>query len=299
MGGASGKQIDGELSEDAPAKVNLFLHVCGRRADGFHDLDSLVMFARPGDSLRLREDDTAHLSIDGPFAGGLAADETNLVLRAARAFAAAGCGRRTGAFHLTKNLPFEAGLGGGSSDAAAALRLLMRLNEKHGTGSIEPVALALGCDVPVCLEARATWMSGRGETLAAGPQTSPVDAVLVNPGARIATSDVFARLGLSAGTAVHGRTAATRPKAFATFAGLIDFLRGAANDLQAPAIAIAPLIRDCVDAVAASPGCALARMSGSGATVFGLYASPAEAQRAASDIKHRRPGWWVQPTRLS
>ena len=270
------------LTEPAPAKVNLFLHVTGRRADGYHLLDSLAVFPAVGDSLAYTPAETLTLTLDGPFAGPLQAESDNLVLRAARLLAARAGIVPRGALRLTKNLPVASGIGGGSADAAAALRLLA------SAWRVPPadlgLALELGADVPVCLAGRPCRMQGIGESLLPAPGLPPCGLVLVNPGIAVPTPAVFrARTG--------GFTAAAAlPRAWSDAAAMAEGLRPLANDLEAPAIGIAPEIGTVLAALRTLPGSLLARMSGSGATCFALFADPAAAARAAAVLA--RPDWW-------
>lgn len=267
------------MTELAAAKINLCLHVTGQRADGYHLLDSLVVFAGVGDRLTFAPADDLRLTIGGPQAGNLPVTDDNLILRAARAF-----GPGLGAhIHLEKHLPIASGIGGGSADAAATLRGLSRL-----WGLPLPDAatvLALGADVPVCLLGKPLRMQGVGEVLTPLPPLPPAHLVLVNPGVAVPTPAVF--------RALASKTNPPLP-AIPRFAGLPDFaawLKAQRNDLEPPAIALAPVIAAAKAAIAAHPGCLLARMSGSGATCFGLFASADQAERAAQAI--RQPGWWV------
>jgi 4-diphosphocytidyl-2-C-methyl-D-erythritol kinase len=268
-------------AEFAPAKVNLALHVVGRRRDGYHLLDSLVAFPRLGDLVEAEPDSGVSLAIDGPFARDLPKDSSNLVLRAAALMAGAG---RGAALRLTKNLPVASGIGGGSADAAATLRLLTRLWDKPLP---EPAAvLGLGADVPVCLDARAARMTGIGERLQP-LALPPFWMVLANPGVAVATAAVFAGL----------RRSANPPLAAVPALGDVDalaaFLATQRNDLELPASALAPAISEALAALAAQPGCRLARMSGSGATCFGLFASEPAALAAAKQVAKARRDWWV------
>ncbi|PZQ52223.1 MAG: 4-(cytidine 5'-diphospho)-2-C-methyl-D-erythritol kinase [Rhodovulum sulfidophilum] len=267
------------VRERARAKVNLCLHVTGRRTDGYHLLDSLVTFAEVGDEITAEPAPAPGLVIDGPFAAGLDAGPDNLVLRAARAMGGGGA-----AIRLTKNLPVASGIGGGSADAAATLRALARL---RGAPLPEPAAvLALGADVPVCLAGQPTRMSGIGEVLE--PLALPSCAmVLVNPGVAVPTGAVFARL------ARRDNPPLPAPGALPDAAALFAYLRATRNDLEPAARDIAPEIDRALTALAGQPGCALARMSGSGATCFGLFATAAEAEAAAAGIRAAEPGWWV------
>lgn len=267
------------LIELAPAKVNLFLHVTGRRADGYHLLDSLAVFAGVGDVLRGEVAAGLNLEVQGPFAAGLSGEPDNLVLRAARALS--GRGAR---LVLEKNLPVASGIGGGSADAAAALRLLCRLWQL-APPDLPGIALALGADVPVCLARRPSRMGGVGERLDAAPRLPRCGLVLVNPGVAVATADVFrARRG-------DWSAPAELPRAWPDVAAMASDLRELRNDLEPPAIALRPVIGEVIGALAAVPGCRLARMSGSGATCFGLFDDPVLASEAA--MRLRRPRWWT------
>lgn len=286
------------LTTRARAKVNLDLRVLGRRADGYHELESLVAFAGIGDELRLDPGERLSLSIAGPRAAGLTADDDNLILRAARAFAAARPGLRLGRFHLVKRLPVASGIGGGSADAAGALRLLARLN---GIAQAEPllreVAGQVGADVPVCLDSRARLMAGIGEKLGPALRLPPLFAVLVNPGVAVETAAVFRALGLTPGqrlAAVHA-VAGTAPWSAEE---LLDKLAASDNDLAAPARRVAPAIDEVLDQLTVLPGCRLARMSGSGATCFALFDDCRASAEAARALAKARPGWWVKSTLL-
>ena len=274
------------LQEAAPAKVNLYLHVVGRRADGYHLLDSLAVLAGVGDVLRAAPSpagaDALSLSVTGPFAAGLDGEADNLVLRAARALAAA-TGVTAGAvLELEKHLPVASGIGGGSADAAAALRLLARLWRVEVSPGL---ALALGADVPVCLAGQPARMQGVGEVLSAVPALPRCGLVLVNPGVAVPTPAVFRarQSGFS--------DPAMLPRSWPDAAALAATLAGLRNDLQSAAITLAPAIGPVLTALESRPDCLLARMSGSGATCFGLFADVAAAQGAAAALA--RPGWFV------
>ncbi len=271
----------------APAKVNLTLHVTGRRADGYHLLDSLVVFADLGDRLRAGPGEGLALELCGARADGVPAGEDNLVLRAARLMRAGVPGAPGARLTLDKHLPAAAGLGGGSADAAAAIRALARL-----WGRPLPVPadlLALGADLPVCLESRPARMSGIGERLSAPPPLPPIRVVLVNPGQEVATGAVFSALGGQAGPAMPAQLPAWRDAA-----GFADWLATMRNDLEAPARKLCPAIDEVLAALSAQPGCLLARMSGSGASCFGLFASAADAGAAERALAAHRPQWWVR-----
>lgn len=276
------------LSEFAPAKVNLYLQVTGRRVDGYHLLDSLAVFPAVGDRLRATPAEALSLTVEGNFGGALAGEADNLVLRAARALG----GTQGARIVLEKHLPVASGIGGGSADAAAALRLLCRLWGRPPAATsmalapiaLAPIALTLGADVPVCLAGRPARMRGVGEVLGAAPGLPLAGMVLVNPGVSLATAEVFrARTG---GFSASAELPASWPDAAAMAAGLAK-LR---NDLQPPAIALRPVIGAVLMALEAVPGCLLARMSGSGATCFGLFPDAATAEAAARALV--RPGWW-------
>lgn len=269
----------------APAKVNLTLHITGQRQDGFHLLDSLVAFADVGDVVDFRAASELSLTVSGPQAAGVPADNGNLVLRAARLM-----GIRGGRFGLEKALPAAAGIGGGSSDAAATLRLLSQSTDRP----IPTETIALGADVPVCVEARATRMSGIGEMLNAVPALPPMPAVLVNPGVRISTPDVFRAL-----TRRENSPMPDRVPVFAKARECALWLSRQRNDLEPAAVAIAPVISTVLEVLQAQPGNLLARMSGSGATCFALFEDDCAARAAASALQSAMPRWWVRACRLS
>lgn len=271
------------FTEFAPAKVNLCLHVTGQRADGYHLLDSLVAFAGIGDRLVARPASTASLTLAGPFGADLPGGPDNLVLRAAAGFGAAA------AFTLDKHLPPASGIGGGSADAAAALRALARLTGKAIPGGL---ALRLGADVPVCLAARPARMRGVGELL--DPVTLPQGwIVLANPRVEVPTPAVFRALARKDNPALPG----TMPH-WPDMAALAAWLATQRNDLEAPALAIAPVIAQVLAALRAQEGTRIARMSGSGATCFGLFDEEAPARAAETAIAAAHPGWWVAAGKL-
>jgi 4-diphosphocytidyl-2-C-methyl-D-erythritol kinase len=284
------------LSDRAPAKVNLTLRVLGKRADGFHDLESLVVFARLSDQLMLMPGEPLGLDVDGPTADAAGDVSDNLVLRAARALAERVSGLRLGRFALTKRLPVAAGLGGGSADAAAALRMLARHNglDRHDSRVME-AARATGADVPVCVEPRARVMRGIGDRLSPALGLPALPAVLVNPGVPVPTKDVFAKLGLSPGER-RGVASEIDAGDLEDRAALIAWLASQPNDLEAPARALAPVISDVLAVLAACDGGLLARMSGSGATCFGLFETEAAAATAAQALAASHPTWWIAPT---
>ncbi len=286
------------LVENAPAKVNLSLRVLARRADGYHELESLVVFADYGDRLTFAPGGALSLTLSGATAAQAGADADNLVLKAARALAARIPSISLGAFHLEKSLPVAAGLGGGSSDAAAALRLIMRANGL-APGAPQPyeAARATGADVPVCLNPRPRLMRGIGEKLSEPLTLPPLPAVLVNPGVALATRDVFA--GWKPGAAAAAPLDLAALAKLASRDQLLQILLTQPNDLEVPAIALQPVIADVLSALRGFAGCQLARMSGSGATCFGLFASAAEAEVAAKILRAKYANWWLQACELN
>ncbi|MBZ6075959.1 4-(cytidine 5'-diphospho)-2-C-methyl-D-erythritol kinase [Microvirga puerhi] len=286
------------LATHAPAKINLTLHVLGRRADGYHALESLVAFAETGDDLSLEPGDRLGFEISGPTAALSGDVADNLVLKAARLLAERVAGLRLGTFRLTKRLPVAAGIGGGSSDAAAALRLLAQLNDLPlSHPAIREVARLTGADVSVCLEPQARMMSGAGEELGPPLHLPQLFAVLINPRVPVETPAVFQALGLQLGQTLEGPP---HPNVSPVSSeALFEQLRAARNDLERPARSLQPLIGEALSLLAATTGCRLARMSGSGATVFALYDDPPAAERAAAHIRLERPDWWVEATRLT
>jgi 4-diphosphocytidyl-2-C-methyl-D-erythritol kinase len=288
----------GMLTARAPAKVNLTLHVLGRRLDGYHDLESLVAFASTGDDLSLAPGPRLALTAAGPTAAASGPTKDNFILKAARALVERVPGLAVGAFRLTKRLPVAAGLGGGSADAGAALRLLARLN---GLSIRDPALLdaarATGADVPVCLDPRARMIGGAGEVLGSPLRLPRLFVVLANPGVPVWTADVFRALGLAPG---EGRGAAPHPAVAPSMdaAALLRTLRAARNDLESAAVAITPAVGEALAAMRATNGCRLTRMSGSGATVFGLFDDCTASASAAKALRRARPEWWVKATGL-
>jgi 4-diphosphocytidyl-2-C-methyl-D-erythritol kinase len=285
--------------ETARAKVNLALHILGRRADGYHLIDSLVVFADMGDTLRVtpRDEALVKLTVDGPFGDELVGStrpEDNLVTRAADELIAAFPTRPVGGvrLHLTKRLPVASGLGGGSADAAATLRLLDRLwNLRAGPSRLAEIGMRLGADVPMCLVSRPLHAEGMGERIRVTPSIPPLHLLLVQPGVQVSTRNVFRRL-------TPGERAPMWPLP-ARFASTIEFaqwLRLTRNDLLQPAVAEAKVIGTVVKAVSSDQDCLFANLSGSGASVFGIFNSRAAAERAAARIHEKRPNWWVAVT---
>jgi 4-diphosphocytidyl-2-C-methyl-D-erythritol kinase len=285
------------LVEHAPAKVNVTLSVLGRRADGYHAIDSVVVFARLGDRLTLTPGERLALTARGINSAIAGALDDNLVLKAARGLAAKVPGLRLGRFTLEKRLPVAAGLGGGSADAAAALRLLARANRiSLKDDRLLKVAQKIGADVPVCVDPRARRMRGIGEILSAPLAVPPLAAVLANPGVAVPTRDVFAALDLAAGAGRrHAAAMARLPRNREAF---IAYIAAGANDLEPAAIKLQPVIARVLAALRKEPGCRLARMTGSGATCFGLFGSSRAAAAAARSLAVKYPRWWVRATVL-
>lgn len=314
------------FTELAPAKINLYLHVTDKRDDGYHMLDSLVAFADVGDRVTVEPGQGLTLTITGPYADAVPNGPDNLVLKAAILLAKHAGIDANATITLEKNLPVASGIGGGSADAAATLRALVKLwalelpdehirhaadHVGHDTSTrraletlftlwrddldadmMGAIALELGADVPVCLEGRTVFMGGIGEDLHLPPPLPTVWLVLANAGTALSTPAVF-----------QGRTGDFSPPARFTetpgdAAELARILEGRTNDLAAPAIGLAPVIQNVLDALQASPGCLLARMSGSGATCFGLFATPQSAASAAQSLTKRQPDWWVQAAKV-
>ncbi|WP_370400548.1 4-(cytidine 5'-diphospho)-2-C-methyl-D-erythritol kinase [Sulfitobacter sp. JB4-11] len=286
----------------APAKVNLTLHVTGQREDGYHTLDSLIAFATVGDRLEVTPGNTLSLTCEGPEGQHVPADMENLIIKVARLF-----DDITGAaFVLDKQLPVSSGIGGGSADAAAAFRALMSIRNggaaddddaaAHDPGQTPFAArvLALGADIPACLLSEVARMQGVGEKLTVIPDMKGFDAVLVNPRIGVSTPQVFA--------ALENKSNPAMSDALPRFAGLHDFvlwLTEQRNDLQAPAIELVPQIRHVIAALEHDKDCLLARMSGSGATCFGVFSDGDAANAAAKRLSQANPDWWVRPVRLT
>jgi 4-diphosphocytidyl-2-C-methyl-D-erythritol kinase len=291
------------LGDDARAKVNLTLRVMGRRADGYHDLESVVAFADCADRLTFEPGTDLTLTTTGPRAEECGDSADNLVVKAARLLGERVEGLKFGAFTLDKHLPVAAGIGGGSADAAAALRLLARAN---GIALDDPrlveVALLTGADVPVCLQSTACVMSGVGDDLTP-LSLRRLPCVMVNPRVPVATKDVFKELGLKNGELRVGVTDVLKapkwPAEGASAEAWIKALAAGSNDLEAPALKVEPVISEVLSALRDAEGTQLARMSGSGATCFAIFADDADAQRAAAAIQLTHPQWWVHAGALS
>ena len=290
-------------SEEAPfaelacAKVNLSLRVHGRRPDGYHELESLVAFAGgcAVDRVTLVPGGPLRLEVGGPGSGSLTDIQANLIIRAAEAALRLCPSLTLGAFQLEKHLPVAAGLGGGSADAAAALRLIRRANPAEA-GSIDWLALAasIGADVPVCMASRVSRMAGIGERIEPFPDLPPVWAVLANPGVALATRDVFQALGAPPLNSVRP----VRARTYDGLPALIVGLRDLPNDLEATAKRLCPVVADVCAALIRLDGSLLARMSGSGPTCFALFATAGAAAAAARSLRSAEPRWWVEAAPL-
>ncbi len=267
----------------APAKINLTLHVTGQRADGYHLLDSLVVFADVGDRITIISADKTTLEVTGPMAAGVPTDGSNLVMKAAALFGV------PLQISLSKYLPAAAGIGGGSSDAAATVMAIAELLEEKRL----PDVSALGADVRVCLMRQAARMSGIGEQVTPVPDLPPLHAVLVNPGVDVPTPAVFKALPNKQNPAMPKRLPRWKDAP-----ALINWLASQRNDLEPPAIAQTPEIAEVLEALTRCPALRLARMSGSGATCFGLFPTQDTAEAAATRLRSSHPGWWVRATKL-
>jgi 4-diphosphocytidyl-2-C-methyl-D-erythritol kinase len=281
------------LTETAPAKINLTLRVLSRRADGYHELESLVAFADLVDTLTLEPGEPLGLDVGGRFAAASGDVSGNLVLKAVAALQERVDGMIAGRFRLEKTIPVAAGLGGGSADAAAALRLLARANDLSlDDPRLMEAAGAVGADVPVCLASKARIMRGVGELLSPPIHLPRLPAVLINPGVAVATRDVFGKL------VIPHQGEPLREPPF-SFAGSVSFLSWHGNDLTGAATACAPVIAEVLAALQPLPGQLLVRMSGSGATCFALFSSPDEAAAAAQSLQARHADWWIRAAELS
>lgn len=291
------------LTDTARAKVNLTLRVLGRRADGYHDIESLVVFADCADALTLEPGAELGLATGGPRAQECGDTSDNLVVRVARLLGERIPGLTLGQFSLDKHLPVAAGIGGGSADAAAALRLLARANGLAiDDARLADVARETGADIPVCLASRACTMTGVGENLSM-LNVPPMPCVMVNPRVGVATKDVFAALGLGKGEFLAGASdvilARGWPADGAPFDVWIEAISASSNDLEIPALKVEPIIEDVLLSLRRARGVRLARMSGSGATCFAIFENGTDAKQAAATIAQDRPGWWVHAGVLS
>lgn len=279
------------FTEAAPAKVNLALHVTGRRADGYHELESLVVFVDVADEVTARPAKGDRLRVTGPFAAAAGSGDSNLVMRAVKAFRERWPNRLPDGLDiaLTKNLPVAAGIGGGSADAAAMLRLLVAIGEgEFRLADLRALALTLGADVPACLMSRPCEVRGVGEIVHPLKGFPATHLVLVNPLIPVVTADVFRRLEQRDNPPMPAL-----PKPLTRPAQLGLWLAETRNDLEAPAIALVPAIGLLLRQMRVLDGCALARMSGSGGTVFGLFGSAAQAHQAAHEMRAKHPDYWV------
>jgi 4-diphosphocytidyl-2-C-methyl-D-erythritol kinase len=288
----------GAFVETAPAKINLSLRVLGRRNDGYHALESIVAFADVGDCLTLTSQPTFGLNITGPFATAIGrAPADNLIVKTMSKVAAAHPDMTGGHVRLEKNLPVAAGLGGGSADAAAMLRLLQRANPSiPPTFDWQAIAASLGADVPVCLRSTVAHMSGIGEVVDPLPPLPPAFAVLANPRVPLVTAAVFRALNAPPLSQPADETSS--PQAFASFDALICALETLSNDLEVPARKICPQVADVLDALRCLDGARLVRMSGSGPTCFALFATADAARASAGALRAAHPGWWAIATSL-
>lgn len=278
---------------EARAKINLYLHVTGRRTDGYHCLDSLVVFAKLADIIEVEANSDLALSVDGPFAIGLPTDQNNLVLQAANSLAKAAGVPARARIKLHKKLPVAAGLGGGSADAAATLLALRALWDiPIDDIAMKSLAARLGADVPVCLATRPSMISGIGHDVSPAPPLPTFALLLVNPGQALATATVFEGL--------QNPFASSRPwlESLEHPAELAQSLTHRRNDLEPVARRLAPVIGEVIDALAALPRCRLARMSGSGTTCFGLFDDLAGAEIAAKILAAARTDWWVRASEI-
>ena len=280
----------------ARAKINLTLHILGRRENGYHDLESLVTFAAFGDELTLVEGPQLALTLSGPQSATLKNDPDNHILKATLALSTRIKNLRVGKFHLVKSLPLASGMGGGSADAAAALRLLAKLNHLSlDDPRVREAALETGADVPVCLESRSRMMRGIGDALDAPITLPQLFALVVNPLKTSATPDVFSKIGLARGE-MHKAPPHPRFTDKMSDDSFFKALDAGRNDMEEAAIALQPAIGDVKKAIASLPSCRLTRMSGSGATVFGLFPSCRATAAAARLLKREHPEWWIKPT---
>lgn len=290
----SGGRAVHRVRRAARAKVNLYLHVLGKRPDAYHDLDSLVVFAEFGDEIEVALAPDLSLRTRGPFADRVPQSGDNLVLCAAEGLRAAGRTAAGAEITLTKRLPVAAGLGGGSADAAAALHALCELWQIDSAQvDLRKIAAALGADVPVCLAGCPSLIRGRGEDLLPVPPLPPCHFVLVNPGVALGTAEVFACYdGAGSGEAALAGT-------FPVARALARALSERRNDLEPAARALAPAVGETLRLIGETPGCLLARMSGSGATCFGLFENSIDAEAAAEIVRRAEPNWWIEATAMN
>jgi len=284
------------LAETARAKVNLTLRVLGRRADGYHELQSLVAFADVGDGIEYLPGAPPTVTVRGRFAEAIAG--TNIAALVLEKVATAAPGLELGAVTIEKRLPVAAGVGGGSADAAAVLRAIRRANpEQEAAVDWHAIAASLGADVPVCLHSAAQFMWGTGHDTAVLPPLPPLPAILVNPGVPLSTAAVFR--ALAAPPLPTPLPEPQLPGAFHHAAAVVAYMRNNANDLEPAAVSLCPPIGAVLTALRVLPGVQIARMSGSGPTCFALFDTPGAAAEASRLVRDREPNWWVEPTTLS
>lgn len=284
------------LERIAHAKINLALHITGQRADGYHMLDSLVVFTKLGDKLRIIEASDATrlitLKLEGPYSCGLSVDENNLVIKSANALAETVVSKNVKLLPVTimleKNLPVASGIGGGSADAAAALLALREFWELDV--DLHPIAANLGADVPMCLHSKPLRASGIGDEITLLSQSPSLHMVLVNPNVEVSTPEIFNKLQRKANAAISQEAIGFLP--------LVDEISHMRNDLEVPAIEICPIIGDVLQALAQTD-CTFFRMSGSGATCFALYEDNERAKTAAQHINQAHPDWWCMATQTT
>lgn len=273
----------------APAKVNLTLHVTGKRPDGKHLLDSLVGFANVGDIVTFTQGAPSGLTVSGPEAAGVPADDSNLVAKVAAAFWPA----EPLQIHLLKNLPVASGIGGGSADAAACFRAICQLTGARAEARDMQTLLSLGADIPMCVQSAPARIGGIGEEITPVRGLPHLPIVLVNPRVEVSTAAAFALLDQP-----DNAPMVDFPRDLSDQSTLIQWLKRQRNDLQSAAIRVAPVISQVLNNIAATPHCRLARMSGSGATCFGLFDTPQQAEKAAKALQTENPDWWVVATEL-
>ncbi len=283
-------QDEAVLTIPAPAKVNLALHITGQRDDGYHLLDSLVVFGGASDVIHFRQSDHLHLSVTGPFSEGLRHEPDNLMVRAARLLADELGLKAQADLTLEKNLPIAAGIGGGSADAAATMLGLFQLWDRTiRDDTLRAIALSLGADVPMCLEGSCLRAEGIGDELTPGPRLpNDLGLVLINPHIPISTPDIFKNL-----KSKDNSPMGPMPSAFLSATALAEWLSEQRNDLELAAIAQAPIIENVLQALNDDGDCLLARMSGSGATCYGMFATAKHAEYAARRLAFSHPNWWV------
>lgn len=283
-------QNEAVLTIPAPAKVNLALHITGQRDDGYHLLDSLVVFGGASDVIHFRQSDHLHLSVTGPFSEGLRHEPDNLMVRAARLLAVEFGLEAKADLTLEKNLPIAAGIGGGSADAAATMLGLFQLWDRTvRDDTLRSIALSLGADVPMCLEGSCLRAEGIGDELTPGPRLpNDMGLVLINPHIPISTPDIFKNL-----KSKDNPPMGPIPSTFLSASALAEWLSEQRNDLELAAIAQAPIIENVLQALNDDGDCLLARMSGSGATCYGMFATAKHAEYAARRMAFSHPNWWV------